>query len=115
MSGKSGDGWAFWAGSNSSGEAPFRVGHDGNLIASQGSVGGWSLGANNLTCSAGNTSVGIYSYSYYWHNNDPSTNRAADVFVVKTDTTYPFVVRKDGSLFCSNATIKGILQAGTVI
>lgn len=115
MSGKSGDGWAFWAGSNSSGEAPFRVGHNGNLIASQGSVGGWSLGANNLTCSAGNTSVSIYSYSHYWHNNDPSTNRAADVFVVKTNTTYPFVVRKDGSLFCSNATIKGILQAGTVI
>lgn len=115
MSGKSGDGWAFWAGSDSSEEAPFRVGHNGNLIASQGTVGGWALGTNNLTCSAGDTSVGIYSYSYYWHNNDPQTGRAADVMVVKTGTNYPFVVRKDGSLYCSNATIKGTLQAGTVI
>ena len=111
MSGKSGDGWAFWAGSNSGGDAPFRVGHNGHLIASQGTIGGWALGTRYLTCSAGNTSVGIYSYDYYWHNNDPETGRAADVIVVKTGTTYPFVVRKDGSLFCSNATIKGTVQA----
>lgn len=111
MSGKSGDGWAFWAGSNSGEDAPFRVGHNGHLIASQGTIGGWGLGTRYLTCSAGNTSVGIYSYDYYWHNNDPKTGRAADVIVVKTDTTYPFVVRKDGSLFCSNATIKGTVQA----
>lgn len=111
MSGKSGDGWAFWAGSNSGENAPFRVGHNGHLIASQGTIGGWGLGTRYLTCSAGNTSVGIYSYDYYWHNNDPKTGRAADVIVVKTDTTYPFVVRKDGSLFCSNATIKGTVQA----
>lgn len=40
MCGKSGENWAFWAGSNTSGEAPFRVGHAGELIASNATING---------------------------------------------------------------------------
>lgn len=40
LSGRSGEGWAFWAGSNNSGSAPFRVGHDGSLIATNATISG---------------------------------------------------------------------------
>ena len=40
LSGLSGEGWAFWAGSNTAGSAPFRVGHDGSLIATSADISG---------------------------------------------------------------------------
>ena len=40
LSGKSGEGWAFWAGSNTAGSAPFRVGHSGELIATNATITG---------------------------------------------------------------------------
>lgn len=53
LSGTSGQGWAFWAGSNDAGSAPFRVGHDGSFYASSGSISGSIIGsgisANNIT------------------------------------------------------------------
>lgn len=55
LSGTSGQGWAFWAGSNDSGSAPFRVGHDGSFYASSGSISG-SIIANN-SISAGKMNV----------------------------------------------------------
>ena len=39
MSGN-GDDWAFWAGSNTGGNAPFHVGHEGNLYATQAYITG---------------------------------------------------------------------------
>lgn len=58
MSGTSGQGWAFWAGSNDSGSAPFRVGHDGSLRATKadikgtinaqnGTIGGWNINGSD--------------------------------------------------------------------
>ena len=40
MCGKSGENWAFWAGDNSSGDAPFRVGHAGELYATNATLSG---------------------------------------------------------------------------
>lgn len=40
LSGKSGEGYAFWAGSNSAVDAPFRVGHDGSLRATNATISG---------------------------------------------------------------------------
>ena len=40
MCGKSGSNWAFWAGSDTSGSAPFRVGHAGELIATNATITG---------------------------------------------------------------------------
>lgn len=40
LSGLSGEGWAFWAGSNDAGNAPFRVGHDGSLVATSADISG---------------------------------------------------------------------------
>ena len=53
LSGTSGQGWAFWAGSNDSGSAPFRVGHDGSFYATSGSISGGmvssGINASNIT------------------------------------------------------------------
>lgn len=63
LSGTSGQGWAFWAGSNDAGSAPFRVGHDGSFYASSGSISGSIIGsginANNI--SSGSLSAGYIS------------------------------------------------------
>lgn len=40
LSGKSGDGFGFWAGSNDSTKAPFRVGHDGSLYSTNANISG---------------------------------------------------------------------------
>lgn len=40
LSGLSGEGWAFWAGSNTPGNAPFRVGHDGSVVATNANISG---------------------------------------------------------------------------
>ena len=44
MSGN-GDDWAFWAGSNTGGNAPFHVGHEGNLFATQANISGTITGS----------------------------------------------------------------------
>ena len=53
LSGTSGQGWAFWAGSNDAGSAPFRVGHNGSFYATSGSISGSIVGsginADNIT------------------------------------------------------------------
>lgn len=40
--------WAFWAGASSGGNAPFRVGHDGSLYASNANITG-TINASSLT------------------------------------------------------------------
>ena len=44
MSGNGND-WAFWAGSNTGGNAPFHVGHEGNLYATQANISGTITGS----------------------------------------------------------------------
>lgn len=44
----SGQAWAFWAGASSGGNAPFHVGHDGNLYASKANITG-TINASSLT------------------------------------------------------------------
>lgn len=44
----SGQEWAFWAGASSGGNAPFHVGHDGNLYASKANITG-TINASSLT------------------------------------------------------------------
>lgn len=61
LSGTSGQGWAFWAGSNDAGSAPFRVGHNGELHASSGSISGSIIGSG---ISADNISSGSMSAGY---------------------------------------------------
>lgn len=79
LSGTSGQGWAFWAGSNDPGSAPFRVGHNGELHATNadirgtvtatsgtfngtirannGNIGGWTINSAGIQGTHGNYSV----------------------------------------------------------
>ena len=52
MSGAAGQGYAFWSGSNTAGSAPFRVGHDGSLVATSASITG-NITATTITCTNG--------------------------------------------------------------
>jgi hypothetical protein len=51
MCSESGPHWAFWAGAdkNNDSMAPFRVGHNGELYASKGNIGGWTIDGDALT------------------------------------------------------------------
>ena len=64
MDAESGGDYAFWAGAakGSSSGAPFRVGHDGSLTASKGTIGGWTVGPTSLSGS-GEISGGTISGS----------------------------------------------------
>ncbi len=43
--------YAFWAGASqdATSSAPFRVGHDGSMVASSGTVGGWNLSSSQFS------------------------------------------------------------------
>lgn len=49
MCSTSGQAWAFWAGSEDSGTAPFHVGHNGSLYSTSGEIGGWTIGTSRLS------------------------------------------------------------------
>jgi hypothetical protein len=114
LSGTSGQGWAFWAGSNDAGSAPFRVGHDGSLSATTGNIGGWVIESNGIyqRNAFGNVSVttGVGGIDAI------GTSDIDFLRVQKSDGTYPFYVHKDGEMYCSNANIAGTINAsnGTI-
>ena len=118
LSGTSGQGWAFWAGSNDSGSAPFRVGHDGSLRATKadiegvittkegGKIGNWYIGTDYLQGTWGNNYVKI---------KVPDDTDDTTFLDVKYDGTFPFVVTKTGHLTATDADIKGTIKAGSIL
>ena len=126
LSGTSGQGWAFWAGSNDSGSAPFRVGHDGSLLATKadikgtitatngsfngtitaesGKVGSWNIGTNYLQGTWGSNYVKI---------KVPDNTTDTTFLDVCYNGTYPFVVTKTGHLTATDANITGTIHASS--
>ena len=109
ISGKSGRGRAFWAGSNDATAAPFRVAHDGSFVASNatisgkvtatsGKIAGYTISGNMLV---GN-SVGISGKSgegwAFWAGSN-------------TAGSAPFRVGHEGALYATNAHISGVVTA----
>ena len=77
LSGTSGQGWAFWAGSNDAGSAPFRVGHNGSMYATSGSfTGSINTGSTITGSTISGGSISITKGSYYFNmgvtTNHPS-------------------------------------------
>ncbi len=67
LSGTSGQGWAFWAGSNDAGSAPFRVGHNGSMYATSGSfTGSVNTGSTITGSTISGGSISITKGSYYF-------------------------------------------------
>lgn len=60
ISSRSGTDYAFWAGSDSSTAAPFRVGHNGEMYASNASISG-NINGSNITSSSINNGNGAFS------------------------------------------------------
>ena len=60
LSGKDGEGWAFWSGSNDATHAPFRVGHDGSFRATNAEITGGTI---NLSADIGDIKFKIYDES----------------------------------------------------
>ena len=116
--------WALWAGKSDDQygqNAPFRVSHTGDMYAKQGYIGNWEITEDTLKASATDTdkniksTVWLRSLNYYWDNH---TKDGADVLVVeledltkgKDDDTrfsWPFVLRKNGSLHAQKGSIGG--------
>ena len=109
LSGTVGQGLAFWAGSNDAANAPFRIGHDGSLVATTGTIAGWHINSNGIwqQNSFGNVSVttGVGKIDAI------ETSDIDFLRVQKSDGTYPFYVHKDGEMYCSKATIAGDITA----
>ena len=113
LSGTAGQGWAFWAGSNNADDAPFRVGHEGYLVASKATING------EITATSGS----IASYTIdgdYLMSTDQQVGLSAGATAFWAgynagDGSYKFKVMKDGTLTVANATIVGsTIEGGTV-
>ena len=65
--GLGGSSQAFWAGSLTMDNAPFRVGYDGSFYSSKGKIAGWDIGKNSINSSYSNTETTEYyvSDSFY--------------------------------------------------
>ena len=122
--GLSGDGtdWAFWAGADTGGNAPFHVGHNGwvyasnatitgditatsgsftgTITAEQGEIGGFTIGQTTLK----GTNVGLCS----------STGEWAFWAGASTGGAAAFHVGHDGKLYSSSANISGNISGSTI-
>lgn len=58
MSGLSGEGYAFWAGSDTPGSAPFRVGHNGALVCSNATITGGTINGTTINLTSNFSSDG---------------------------------------------------------
>lgn len=77
----------------------------GKITATSGSIGDWSIADNGITYTSSNFRVGML----------PGTNSSGTFLFVRDDTgsasTYPFVVRSDGSVTMTKATVTGQITA----
>lgn len=103
LSGTSGQGWAFWAGSNDAGSAPFRVGHNGSMYATSGSfTGSINTGSTITGSTISGGSISITKGSCYFtmgtSTNHPSCsglNVSSAVLIGGTELS-----KSDGRLRC---------------
>lgn len=128
LSGTSGYGWAFWAGSNDATAAPFRVGHEGllccsNIRATGGTIGNWHITDTLLYSINGSIGTGMAAATSY--NGDPAFWAGLHGWGstpwdsggqsgLWNDHCY-FYVTSDGFLKAEKATITGTIQAGSVV
>lgn len=121
MSSKSGVQWAFWAGSETAGNAPFHVGHNGALYATKGEIGGWTIGEHQL--SGGKMKIndeGSISGNHWGITKDGYAT-FSDVYISNTHSSLSdksklldfssFYVQKNGFMHASDADIEGKITA----
>lgn len=111
--------YAIWAGNETAANAPFRVGKNGSLFASNAEITGKIVSTNaditgKITSSSGSIGGWTLATGYMYSGSGTSS-----VYLSTTDSTYriwagnatassaPFRVGKNGSLYASNAEITG--------
>jgi hypothetical protein len=94
---------AIYAGSETKATAPFRVTNTGNVTATSGTVGGWTLSSNALTGGSTSTTVGL--------EVDSTSGNIAIYAGGATKATAPFRVSNTGALTCTNVTLSGYIIA----
>ena len=120
--------YAFWAGEtngaigSSTTDAKFKVGHNGNLVATSanisgtitatgGSIGGWSISSTRIKSSStiymGNAEAGLMLIN---ETNQPF------IYAQNSSGTTTFQVKRDGTLYATGATLSGTITAtnGTI-
>lgn len=121
MSSKSGVQWAFWAGDETAGNAPFHVGHNGALYSTSGKIGGWTIGEHLL--SGGKMKIndeGSISGNHWGITKDGYAT-FTDVYIANTNSSLSaksklldfdsFYVQKNGFMHASDADIEGKITA----
>ena len=128
---KSGVAHAFWAGNETSSNAPFRVGHDGRLTATaaiiegkitatSGTFGGWNINDTSLTGgntylnkdgAIGGTNWSITAGGYATFNNVFINNAGGSTNMDWGN----FKVDTGGNLTATNANFTGAINAGSTI
>lgn len=99
--------YAFWAGETngvhgtSSSNATFKIGHNGSLVSTSGSIAGWSISSNSLLKGDNNYEIGMVdgtnnTFLYVWN---------------KSTNAHTFLVNKDGTMYSSNCNIRGVVNA----
>lgn len=88
------------------GNNKFAVDTNGNLTATSGYIGGWTIASNLLKCEVDNYEVTIM----------PGINSNKDFLIVhnKSDNTYPFYVRTNGYLSATNVNIQGTISSSSI-
>lgn len=83
----------------------------GKITAKTGTIGGWIIGEDGLTCEWGNTTEGgnkVYVL------NGSNTNHDFLVVYDKKNNNWPFFVRANGYVFAQNCSISGNITATTL-
>lgn len=106
--GLGGSSQAFWAGSLIMDNAPFRVGYDGKLYASDADIAGEITATSGkigkyriddyLITGSGSTCTGMGGNQAFWAGSNSSNDA-------------PFHVSYDGSLYASKANISGVINS----
>ena len=94
--------YAIWAGNATAANAPFRVERDGSVIATDGSIGGWSIGSGILSSGSGTGYVAMDSNTSDTYALWAGAETAADA---------PFRVMRDGTVILTK--LQALSSSGT--
>lgn len=123
MCSTSGQAWAFWAGSEDSGTAPFHVGHNGALYSTSGQIGGWTIGSNTLSASGITISATGSIYSPHWSINADGTAHFTNVYLTNgnynqgvnlIDFGTNFGVNSSGTMWAKNGDFSGSISGSSI-
>lgn len=93
------------SGNNFSIDSSGNVTVKGNIQASSGSLGGWTIDNNYLASGTGSSKV--------WLSGNSSATAYAIIAGADTPTDAPFTLKRDGTLKATNATITGSVTASS--